>query len=124
MLAGPHCPASLSPTCVSLDDADDHAGDGHDHRQRDARRDPRLSSVWYYLVPHITSTHHLHGVVLILRDALGGAELGPVPVSAVVAPPPPLAHQHVPGVAVKLDLATRGLSWQLPNTCKLPWFPA
>ena len=67
----------------------------------------------YYLVPHITSTHHLHGVVLVLRDALGGAELGPVPVSAVVAPPPPLAHQHVPGVAVKLDLTTRGMMSQL-----------
>ena len=50
----------------------------------------------------------LHGVVLGLGDALGGAQLGPVPVAAVVAPPPPLAHQHVARVAVELDLGARG----------------
>ena len=50
----------------------------------------------------------LHGVVLGLGDALGGAQLWPVPVAAVVAPPPPLAHQHVARVAVELDLGARG----------------
>ena len=55
-----------------------------------------------------TLTPDLHSVVLGLRDALSSAELRPVPVAAVITPPPPLAHQHVARVAVELDLGARG----------------
>ena len=55
-----------------------------------------------------TLTPDLHSVVLGLRDALGSAELWPVPVTAVITPPPPLAHQHIARVTVELDLGARG----------------
>ncbi len=47
-------------------------------------------------------------MLFVLTDACGVAVLSPIPVPVVVAPSPPLARQHVPGVAVEFDHGAGG----------------